>query len=96
MARNIERRHLDESQRAMYAARLAKLGSNQYTREGAQICAPSQSEAADRLHVSRRHHGLARSAASAVNRSVIAETRRSPLPPTRFQGQLFTRFELAP
>jgi N6-adenosine-specific RNA methylase IME4 len=53
---NIERRHLDESQRAMCAARLATLkpGSNQHMRVAAQICAPSQGEAAARLLVSRR------------------------------------------
>jgi N6-adenosine-specific RNA methylase IME4 len=53
---NIERRHLDGSQRAMCAARLAtlKLGSNQHRIEGAQICAPSQGEVAARLLVSRR------------------------------------------
>jgi N6-adenosine-specific RNA methylase IME4/ParB-like chromosome segregation protein Spo0J len=53
---NIERRHLDESQRAMCAARLATLkrGSNQHSVEGAHICAPSQGEAATRLLVSRR------------------------------------------
>lgn len=49
---NLRRRHLDESQRAMVAARLANLplGSNQH----AQICAPSQDSAAEMLNVSRR------------------------------------------
>jgi ParB-like chromosome segregation protein Spo0J len=49
---NLKRRHLDETQRAMVAARIAKLpvGSNQH----AQKCAPSQSEAANMLDVSRR------------------------------------------
>ena len=47
------RPNLNESQRAMVAARLVttKLGDNQFT-EGAQICAPSQSEAAALLTVS--------------------------------------------
>lgn len=49
---NLARRHLDESQRAMVAARLATLphGANQH----AQICASTQPEAAGRLNVSRR------------------------------------------
>jgi hypothetical protein len=49
---NLKRRHLDASQRAMVAAGVANLerGANQH----AQICAPSQSEAAEMLNVSRR------------------------------------------
>jgi N6-adenosine-specific RNA methylase IME4 len=49
---NLVRRHLNESQRAMVAARLATLprGVNQH----AQICAPSQRDAAELLNVSRR------------------------------------------
>jgi hypothetical protein len=45
------RRHLDESQRAMVAAKIATLprGTNQH----AQICAPTQDNAADLLNVSR-------------------------------------------
>jgi ParB-like chromosome segregation protein Spo0J len=49
---NLHRRHLNESQRAMVAARLAtlQLGANQH----AQECAPSQEQAAQTLNVSRR------------------------------------------
>ena len=49
---NLHRRHLDESQRALVAAKIAKLpkGANQH----AQICAPSQDKAAKMLKVSRR------------------------------------------
>ena len=52
IAKNLARRHLTESQRAMVAAKLAKMpvGTNQH----AQICAPSQDAAADMLGVSRR------------------------------------------
>lgn len=75
---NLRRRHLDESQRAMVAARLANLplGSNQH----AQICAPSQDSAAEMLNVSRRtvqharavlEHG-APGLATAVDSGVIA------------------------
>jgi ParB-like chromosome segregation protein Spo0J len=49
---NLHRRHLNESQRGMVAAKLAELpvGANQH----AQICAPSQTAAAELLNVSRR------------------------------------------
>ena len=52
ISKNLHRRHLNESQRAMAAAKLATLplGANQH----AQICAPSQNDAADMLNVSRR------------------------------------------
>ena len=49
---NLHRRHLNEAQRAMVAAKLAGLGkgANQHT----QICVPSQSDAAEMLNVSTR------------------------------------------
>ena len=50
---NLRRRHLNESQRAMVAARLATLGQGART-DLAQICAKSQDEAAKLLNVSRR------------------------------------------
>jgi hypothetical protein len=56
---NLRRRHLDESQCALVAAKLAtlQLGSNQYSTktEDAQICVPiSQPDAAKLVNVSRR------------------------------------------
>jgi transposase-like protein len=54
---NLHRRHLDESQRAQVAARLANLrdGLRADYAQGAQICAPvSQAQAAELLNVSRR------------------------------------------
>lgn len=52
---NVHRRHLNESQLSMAAARIStlRLGDNQYS-EGASRDAPSQSEAAEKLGVSRR------------------------------------------
>jgi ParB-like nuclease domain len=56
ISKNLHRRHLTQSQRAVVAAGLAKLkvGDNQHVRQGAQICATSQAEAAGLLNVSRR------------------------------------------
>jgi len=53
---NLHRRHLNESQRGMVAGRIAKLrlGDNQHSKEGGQICPPSTTDAADQLHVSPR------------------------------------------
>jgi ParB-like chromosome segregation protein Spo0J len=56
LAANVHRRHLNDSQRAMLAAQVARLpiGANQHAKkEGASIEAPSQSEAAEMLNVSR-------------------------------------------
>jgi hypothetical protein len=49
---NLRRRHLDESQRAMVAARIATLPKR--TNQHAPIAAPSQEVAADMLNVGRR------------------------------------------
>ena len=56
ISKNLQRRHLNEGQRAMIAKKLAKLkvGDNQHSKEGRQICRPSQEEAAKLLHVSPR------------------------------------------
>lgn len=51
---NIHRRHLTESQRAMIASELAKLGEGRPSSDTAQTCAVSQTEAADLMNVSRR------------------------------------------
>jgi hypothetical protein len=52
---NVNRRHLNESQRAIIAAKLATLrnGANQHREEGASTDAPSQNEAAEMLNVGR-------------------------------------------
>jgi hypothetical protein len=56
LAANVRRRHLNESQRALIAAKLATLGlgSNQHQKEDAPIGAPSQETAAEMLSVGRR------------------------------------------
>jgi ParB-like chromosome segregation protein Spo0J len=57
LGKNLHRRHLNESQRAMIAAEIAKLerGSNQHRKEDAPNGAPSQDAAAKLLKVSRRN-----------------------------------------
>lgn len=55
LSQNLERRQLNESQRAMAAARLAILSDGvRSDRQGAQNCAPTQEQAADRMRVARR------------------------------------------
>ena len=53
---NLHRRHLGESQKMVVAARIENMqvGDNQHKKEGAQICATSQTNAAEKLNVSRR------------------------------------------
>lgn len=68
---NVDRRHLDESQRAMAAADLANLehGDNQHTRTGGSAGPPpiTQAEAAKLTHASER---LTRDAARVKNNAV--------------------------
>ena len=56
---NLKRRHLDESQRAMVAARIATMRQGSRT-DIRQICGKSQEQAADLLNVSPRSVGDAR------------------------------------
>lgn len=53
VSKNLHRRHLSESQRAMVAAKLATMRRGR-PQENAQICAKSQAEAAELMGVSRR------------------------------------------
>ena len=59
LSKNLHRRHLTESQRAMVGAKLATLQHGQ-KKADAQICASSQSEAAEQCKVSRRSIQTAR------------------------------------
>lgn len=54
ISKNLSRRHLDESQRAMVAAKLATLREGRPKTNTTQICAPSQAEAAKAMNVSPR------------------------------------------
>lgn len=53
VSKNLHRRHMDTSQRAMVATRIATLGHGQ-KKADAQICASAQDDAAGLLKVSRR------------------------------------------
>jgi N6-adenosine-specific RNA methylase IME4 len=53
LSTNLHRRHLNESQRAMVGAKLASMQQGART-DLAQICAMSQEQAADMVHVARR------------------------------------------
>jgi len=67
---NLQRRHLDESQRSMVAAKVANMerGDNQH----AQISATSQSEAARLLNVSRSSVQNAKSVLDRADPSIIS------------------------
>jgi N6-adenosine-specific RNA methylase IME4 len=98
---NLRRRHLDESQRAMVAAKLAtlRLGDNQH----AQICAPSQEKAAELLNVSRRTVQYARGVqeqgapelVQAVERGVVSVSAAADIAtlPRDEQGEIVARGE---
>jgi len=69
ISKNLHRRHLNESQRAMIAKKLAKLklGDNQHGRGSANLQTLSHAEAAKALHVSERavhHAGVVQSKAA--------------------------------
>jgi ParB-like chromosome segregation protein Spo0J len=83
LSRNVERRHLNDSQRAMIAARLANLpdGVRQDRARGASIEAPtSQAEAAQRLKVSRASVQRATNVLNKGASEVVAAVDRGLLP----------------
>jgi ParB-like chromosome segregation protein Spo0J len=77
LSANLHRRHLDESQRAMAAARLATLpkGANQH----ASFEAPSQERAAELLNVDRSSVQRARRVQERGTADVIAAVERGAL-----------------
>jgi len=75
---NLHRRHLSGSQRAMITAKLATLKDGQ-RKSAAQICAPSQQEAAKLLNVSRRSVQHARKVLDEGTPELIAAVERGEI-----------------
>lgn len=71
ISHNLHRRHLTTAQRAMVATKLATLRDGE-KKEGAQICAPSQTEAAETLNVSRRSVQKAKTVSTKATPEVVA------------------------
>ena len=71
---NLHRRHLTTSQRSKVAEKFAQLkrGDNQHTKEDASIDAPSESEAAKLLNVSRANVQRAKAATKHCSKEVNA------------------------
>jgi N6-adenosine-specific RNA methylase IME4 len=78
IAKNLHRRHLNESQRAMVADRLATMPEGRPTKT-AQICAVSQEKAAELLHVSRRGVQSARTVREHGTQELVASTERGDI-----------------
>lgn len=76
---NLRRRHLNESQRAMIATRLATLERGQ-KKADAQICASSQNDAADMLKVSRRSVQLAAVVQDKAAPELVSAVERGDIP----------------
>lgn len=74
VSKNLARRHLNESQRAMVAGRLAnlKVGANQHRNEGVQICTTSLEQAGDKVNVSRRSVASARKVLDSEDDDLVA------------------------
>ena len=79
IALNLKRRHLNESQRAMAAARVANLDVGRPS-ETAQICAVPQDQAADRLNVSRRSVQIAAKVQREASPEVAAAVDEGAIP----------------
>ena len=79
---NLHRRHLDESQRAMVAARIAKLEEGR-PRKTAPIGAVSQERAAEHLNVSRRSVQRARKVLAEGGAETVAKVAQGNLAVSR-------------
>lgn len=77
--KNLNRRHLNESQRSFVAAKLANLSAGRPT-ETAQNCAVSQDEAAQRLNVSRRSVQHAATVRDKATREIQQAVEQGKLP----------------
>lgn len=76
---NLRRRHLDASQRAMLAARIANLSEGRPT-VTAQNCAVSQPQAAAMANVSRRSVQLAKAVLDSGDRELVDAVERGEMP----------------
>ena len=72
LSKNLIRRHLDASQRAMVAARMAKLKHGE-NKGSANLPIPTQPEAAKALHVSARSVGDARKVQERADPEMVAQ-----------------------
>jgi hypothetical protein len=82
---NLKRRHLNESQRAMIASKLANLGEGRPSKT-AQIYAVSQSEAAELLNVSRASVQSAAKVYESAEPEVVAAVESGKLPVSFAKG----------
>lgn len=78
---NLHRRHLNETQRATVAAKIAKLklGDNQHAKEGVAIDTPSADKAAQLLNVSRESVQRAKHAIDKGSPEVVAAMERGEI-----------------
>lgn len=91
ISENVRRRHLNESQRAMFAARLANMSEGRPAKETAQNCAVesvSQAEAAAQLNVSRRSVQTATALQREAAPEVVAAVDAGALPVSRAVRQI--------
>ena len=81
LSTNLHRRHLNETQREVVAAKFATLknGTNQHTKEGAQNCAPSNEEAAEQLNVKPRNVQNAKAAIKGGCKELVEAMERSEI-----------------
>ena len=85
LSANLHRRHLTESQRAMVAARLAKLrmGANQHGGEGVSIDTPSISKAAEQLKVGRASVARAKTVQDKGSPELVKAVEQGEVPVSR-------------
>lgn len=82
LSHNLHRRHLTESQRSMVAGKLAtlKVGSNQHSKEGGQICTPTIDDAAGLLSVSPRSVKSAKQVIEHGSKAVVDAVESGEIP----------------
>jgi ParB-like chromosome segregation protein Spo0J len=80
LSKNLHRRHLTESQRAMIAGKLAKLNVGRPSKEIAQICANTLEQASDMLNVGKRSVTSAKQVLDAGSEEIIEAVESGKLP----------------